>query len=132
MMLSVTTRAVTWKYLLDAGSALVLVRLVRETGRLAHALGIELTDRSVLPVASLCRHSEEDAVQAVMKVGREFKANAPEHRMSSLQDLEAGRRLEIEETLGHASRQAAQLGLALPLFDSFYRVVAAIDRAGVE
>ena len=128
MVLSVTTRAVTWRYLSDPGSALVLARLVREMGRLVHALKIELTDESVLPVATLCRGSEDTAVAAVMRVGREFELNAPGHRMSSLQDLEAGRPLEIHETLGYALRKATRSGITLPLVEGFYHVIAAVDR----
>jgi 2-dehydropantoate 2-reductase len=126
--LSVTTRAATWRYLSDPGSALVLARLVREMGALMRALKIELTDESVLPVATLCRGSEQSAVAAVMKVGREFELQAPGHRMSSLQDLEAGRPLEIHETLGYALQKAAQNALELPLVENFYHVVAAVDR----
>jgi ketopantoate reductase len=48
--------------------------------------------------------------------------------MSSLQDLEAGRPLEIEETLGHALRMAAGLELTVPLLDGCYPLVAGIDR----
>jgi 2-dehydropantoate 2-reductase len=114
MALSVTTRRVTWSYLADPGSALVLARLVREMGLLAHALGIALTDKSVLPVATICRGTEGEAVDAVMKVGREFELNARQHRMSSLQDLEAGRPLEIHETLGYALQKAAHYKIACP------------------
>jgi 2-dehydropantoate 2-reductase len=128
MATSVTTRTVTWRYLLDPGSARVVARLVREIGILARALGVELTDKSVLPVATICRGSEQDAVDAVMQIGREFKSNAPQHRMSSLQDLEAGRPLEVEETLGDSLRKATQLRLTLPLLDSFYHLVSGIDR----
>ena len=128
--LSVTTRAATWRYLSDPGAALVLARLVREMGQLMRALKIELTDESVLPVATLCRSGEEAAVAAVMKVGREFELKAPGHRMSSLQDLEAGRPLEIHETLGYALRKAAEHGLPLPLVEAFYQVVSAVDRMG--
>ncbi len=129
MALSVTTRAVTWKYLLDPDCALVLARLVREMGVLAHALGIGLSDRSILPVASICAGSEAQAVAAIMKAGREFRANAPGHRMSSLQDLEAGRSLEVNETLGYASARARELGLALPLLEGFALLIAGLDRA---
>jgi 2-dehydropantoate 2-reductase len=128
MALAVTTRAVTWRYLTDPGSALVLARLVREMGRLTRALNIELTDESVLPVATLCQRSEDDAVAALMRVGREFESRAPGHRMSSLQDLEAGRPLEIHETLGYALQKAADSQVALPLVETFYNVIAALDR----
>jgi 2-dehydropantoate 2-reductase len=132
MALSVTTRAVTGSYLSDPGSALVLARLVREMGLLAHALGVELTDKSVLPVATICRGTEERAIGAVMNVGREFELNARQHRMSSLQDLLAGRPLEIHETFGYALQKATHCGMALPLVDAFYHLLSAIDRTRVD
>jgi 2-dehydropantoate 2-reductase len=128
MALSVTTRAASWRYLSDPGAARVLVRLVREVGQLMQAMGIALTDESVLPVATLCRGSEDEAVITVTTVGREFELNAPRHRMSSLQDLEAGRALEIHETLGYALRKATEYRVALPLVEAFYYVIAALDR----
>src|ERR1700694_5505363 len=114
MALSVTTRAVTWKYLLDPDCALVLARLVREMGLLARALGIGLSDRSILPAASMCAGPEAQAVAAIMKAGREYRANAPSHRLSSLQDLEAGRPLAVKETLGYANARGRQTGLTPP------------------
>jgi len=128
MILSVTTRALTWKYLQDPGAALVLVRLVREVGLLAAARRAQLSDRGVLPVATICQVSDQDAVAAVAAVGRELQANAPLHRMSTLQDLDAGRPLEIEETLGHAIRLASELRLDVPLLSGYYPLVAGIDR----
>jgi len=129
MALSVTTRALTWKYLLDPDCALVLARLVREMGVLARTLGIGLSDRSILPVASMCAGPECEAVAAILKAGREFRANAPGHRMSSLQDLEAGRPLEVNETLGYASAKARELALTLPLLEGFALLIAGLDRA---
>jgi 2-dehydropantoate 2-reductase len=129
MALSVTTRAVTWKYLLDPDCALVLARLVREMGVLARALGIGLSDRSILPAASICAGTEAQAVAAIRKAGREYRANAPGHRMSALQDLEAGRPLEVNETLGYASAKARELGLTLPLLEGFALLITGLDRA---
>jgi ketopantoate reductase len=88
---------------------------------------IELTDDTVLPVATICRGSEAEAVELITRAGREY-AKAPQHRMSALQDLLAGRPLEVHETLGFAAHRAAELGLAAPLLDSFYQLLAAIDR----
>lgn len=53
---------------------------------------------------------------------------APGHRISALQDVEAGCRLEVSETIGYACDQARARGLDLPLLDVFFRLVAAIDR----
>jgi 2-dehydropantoate 2-reductase len=128
MSLAVTTRAPTWKFLSDPDSALLLVRLVRETGVLARALGISLSDRAVLPAASLCDSREEDAVAVVRRLGADYRVNAPGHRMSALQDVEAGRPLEVNETLGYACERARALKLELPLLECFRRLIAATDR----
>lgn len=126
--LSVITRSATWRYMTDTDAALVLVRTTREMGRLAAALGVELTDQANMPAASLLRGTEADAVAEVVKRGRVFEAQAPEHRMSSLQDLLAGRPLEVHETLGYAVRKGAEVGVAMPLLDGFYRAIAAGER----
>lgn len=128
MALSVATRAETWKYLADPDAALLLVRLVREMGTLARSLGIALSDHAVLPAAKLCALPESDAVELILRAGNEYRANAPQHRMSSLQDLLAGRPLEVHETLGYAHDRARALGLKLPLLEAFRALVAAIDR----
>ena len=65
---------------------------------------------------------------AIQHFGRQLQARAPQHRMSSLQDLQAGCALEVEETLGHALRLAQQSGLSLPRLSTFYPLVAAMDR----
>src|SRR5215472_14069987 len=128
MALSVATRAVTWKYLSDPDSARLLARLVREMGALARALGIPLSDRAILPTARLCAVSEAEALEIIMRAGSEYRANAPEHRMSALQDVEAGRPLEVNETLGYACERALALKLDLPLLECFRRLIAATDR----
>jgi 2-dehydropantoate 2-reductase len=129
MALSVTTRALTWRYLSDPDSALIVARLVREMGVLARAQDIRLSDRAILPTATLCSASESEAVAILLKVGNEYRTKAPGHRMSALQDLEAGRPLEVNETLGYALDKARELPLELPLLECFRRLIAAIDRA---
>jgi 2-dehydropantoate 2-reductase len=125
MALSVTTRRLTWEYLSNSGAALTLVRLVREVGWLAHASGIQLADIPLLPVGELCRASDDEATAMVLSIGRSFRENAPTHRVSTLQDLEAGRPLELEETLGHAIRLARRLGQDVALLESFLGVLSA-------
>ena len=128
MALSVATRAETWKYLSDPDAALLLVRLVREMGTLTRSLGINLSDQAILPAASLCTLPESAAVELILHMGSEYRANVPQHRMSSLQDLLAGRPLEVHETLGYAHERARAQGLKLPLLEAFRALVAAIDR----
>jgi len=129
MVLAVTTRAVTWKYLSDPDLARVLVRLVRQIAVVAAARGIVLSDQSPLPVHTLLSGSEAEAAAIIQSAGAQLKVRAPEHRLSTLQDLDAGRPLEIDETLGHAVREAARLKLSVPMLDNFYRLTAGIDRS---
>ena len=127
--LSLTTRAATWKFLSDPDAALLIARLTRELASLATALGIELTeDRAILPLGTVIDGSEAEALAAVQKVGADYQTKAPEHRMSSLQDLLADRPLEIHETLGYALRKAKEQNLSTPLLASLYSLVSAIDR----
>jgi 2-dehydropantoate 2-reductase len=125
---SITTRAVTWKYLVDPDAALVLVRLIREVRELAARAGVTFTDDVVFPVATLCTGTENAAVRLLNDIGTHFRDHSPEHRLSAHQDIDAGRPLEVEETLGHAARTALRMELSLPLLDAVYRIAAAIDR----
>lgn len=130
MSLAVATRAPTWRYLSDPGTALVLVRMAREAVQLARARGVELLPQgAILPLEAIMAGSEAEAVASVQAAGAQFASNAPGHRMSALQDVEAGRPLEVEETFGDAVRQARRAGIAVPLLEAFYHLVAAIDRA---
>jgi len=121
---SVLTRQLTWKYLMDERSALVIVRMVRESAALAAALGIELTDMPPLPVPSIANASDERAVEIVREIGQKFHDSSPEHRMSAQQDVLRGSRLEYEETLGHALRLAREHNVPMPTLDACYRIVA--------
>ena len=129
MSMAVTTRSASWRYLVDADCAQVLVRLVREVAAVAAAQGIELVDGAAgTPLRTILDAPEAEAVAAVRHAGEQMRSRAPDHRMSALQDLEAGRPLEVEETFGYAVRKARELALSLPLLDSFHHLVAGIDR----
>src|SRR4051812_44048599 len=104
--LAVLTRQITWKFLMDPSSALVIVRIVREAAQLAAAMQIELTDMPPLPVPSIVHASDEHAIEIIRGIGQKFLDNSPEHRMSAQQDVLRGSRLEYEETLGYALTKA--------------------------
>jgi 2-dehydropantoate 2-reductase len=129
MALSVTTRRNTWEYLCHPGAARVLVRLVREVGLLATARGVRLVGAPVLPIPQLCEVSEDQAVEIVIAVGRNFQVSAPTHRVSALQDVEAGRPLELDETLGHAVGMARRLQVPTPLLEDFYGLLSVVGGA---
>ena len=110
--LAVLTRQITWKFLMDERSAMVIVRIVREAAALAAAMQIELIDMPPLPVPSIVHGSDAQAIEIVRGIGQKFLDTSPEHRMSAQQDVLRGSRLEYEETLGYALRQGARAGRA--------------------
>jgi 2-dehydropantoate 2-reductase len=122
--ISVLTRQLTWKYLQDERTAMVIVRIVREAAALAAAMQIELTDMPPIPVPSIVHANDERAVQIVHEVGQRFRDASPEHRMSAQQDVLRGSRLEHEETLGYALAKGRELGVPMPTLDTCYRILS--------
>ena len=129
MSMAVTMRSASWRYLVDEDAARLLVRLAREVAAVAEAQGVALVEgATALPLRTILEASEHDAIDAVRSAGEHMRSRAPDHRMSALQDLEAGRPLEVEETFGYAVRRGRDLGLSLPLLEAFQHLVAGIDR----
>src|SRR5690606_7155693 len=128
MTMAVAMRAVSWKFVTDPDGALLIARVVREMGVLAAARGIVLNDESILPVASMCRGTEAEAAAAVVQKNAHMQSTAPLHRMSSLQDFEAGRALELEETIAVALREAGQRDIAMPALDALYHLCRALEK----
>src|SRR5690606_1996306 len=128
MTMAVATRALSWKVVTDADGALLIARVVREMGALARARGITLSDESLLPIASMCEGTEAQAAAAVIQRNAHMQATAPQHRMSSLQDFEAGRPLELEETIAVALREARERGIAMPTLQTLYHLCRALER----
>jgi 2-dehydropantoate 2-reductase len=122
--LAVLTRQITWKFLMDERSAGVIVRIVREAAALAAALEIGLVDMSPLPVPSIVRASDAEAIELVKGIGQSFLDKSPEHRMSAQQDVLRGSRLEYEETLGFALQKAREAGVPMPTLETCYRIIS--------
>ncbi len=129
MLVAILTRQPTARYLADPDSARVVARITREMGALAAQLGITLRDQSPVPALGILAGDEDAATRAVQAVGASFAANAPTHRMSSLQDVERARPLEVDETAGHALALARAAGLATPNLETCYRLAASVHRA---
>lgn len=128
MALAVLTRLEVYKSLTDPDGAWIMAQLMRETGGIATRLGIPLDDEGLMPIKTLCRVSLDEAAAILRRVGAAMEARAPTHKVSALHDLERGRRLEVEETLGYAVRKGAELGLALPTLVTCYRLIAGVNR----
>ena len=126
--LAVFTRLETHKFFSDPDCALVFMRLLREIGKIAAEKNIPLVDSGPLPVGAIFSGSEEEALSVVQELGVHFATHAPNHRMSPLQDLERGRRLEIDETLGYAITEAKKLGVPVPTLEVCYGLLCGINR----
>ena len=127
--LAILTRRLTSEFLSDENAARVIVAGAREAKALADAEGITLEDAAPLPVASIARVGDDEAVRLVAEVGRRYRETAPEHRMSAQQDALRGSPLELEETLGYALERAAALGVPTPTLTTLYRTVRAAHPA---
>jgi 2-dehydropantoate 2-reductase len=125
---AVLTRLETYKFLTHPDTAAIVAQLLQETARLAARLGIALEDRGPLPVQTLCGMPLAEAVATIRRFGTVMEAQAPAHKLSTLQDLARGRRLEIEETLGYAVRKGLELDVPLPTIDTCYRLIAGINQ----
>jgi 2-dehydropantoate 2-reductase len=122
--MAVLTRQLTWKFMTDERTAMVMVRIVREAAQLAAAMKVELTDMPPIPVPSIVHASDAQAVEIIRGLGQKFLDTSPAHRMSAQQDVLRGSRLEYEETLGYALEKARELGVAMPTLDTCYRILA--------
>ena len=69
-----------------------------------------------------------EAIEHVQRFGARLAERAPAHKISTLQDLERGRRLEVEETLGYAVRKGAELDVPVPTLETCYRLLSGINR----
>ncbi len=127
MVISVLTRLQTWRYFADPDSARMMVTIVREMAHIAAAKEIKLQNLSPLPARVLLDGSLEAATATVQDVGETLQAQAPEHRMSSLQDLLRQRPLELEETVGYALHLADTLQMDMPCTRSCYHLVRAVN-----
>ena len=125
---AVLTRLETYKFLTHPDTAAIIVQLLQETALLAAKLGIPLEDRVPLPVKTLCSMSLAEAVATIRHFGAVMEVQAPAHKLSTLQDLERSRRLEVEETLGYVVRKGAELDVPLPTLETCYRLIAGINR----
>ena len=126
-VLSLTARTTTGVYLENQRLAELAARLIREAAAVAAARKIELIDQSPMPTKSVAELPFPQAVAKIREIGREMHHQAPNHRMSSLQDLEAGRELEVHETIGYIAREAERLGISAPAIDLCYGIAAGLN-----
>jgi 2-dehydropantoate 2-reductase len=124
---AVLTHLETYKFLQEAQTASIVAAMVREMTQLATTRGIALEDMAFFPIKTLSQLVMDDMVTHVRHLGDQFASLAPTQKMSILQDVEQGKRLEVEETLGYAVRESAALGIPTPTMDVCYKLIAGIN-----
>jgi 2-dehydropantoate 2-reductase len=126
---AVLTRLETPKILRDPDLAHLMVTLARETAQLSAKLGIPLEDCGSMRAKTLTGVPVQEAVAGLHHVGETMEAQGgAAHKISTLQDLERGRPLEVEETLGYAVQKGMELDVPLPTVETCYKFLTGINR----
>ena len=123
-------RRSTWKFLPTRTRRCCWRGWCARWGRSAAALGIGLSDRGHPAHGQhLLGQRGRGGGDRHGAPGRSTGATRPAHRMSALQDIEAGRPLEVNETLGYACDKARERSAATCRCSTcFRRLIAATDR----
>ena len=127
MPLAVLTRLETYKFLQEQHTASIEASLLHEMAQIATTRGIVLEDVAFFPAKTLSQLSLADTVAHLRHQGEQWASQTSTHKLSTLQDLEQGKRLEVEETLGYAVRQGVELGVPTPTMDTCYHLIAGIN-----
>jgi len=129
MPLAVLTRLEVHKIYKDPELAYVMVMLARETAQLSAKHGIPLVDLGNIRAKTLSGAPIEEAVAGLRQFGEMLEAQgATAIKVSTLQDLERDRRIEVEETLGYAVQKGAELDVRLPTVETCYRLLTGVNR----
>ena len=126
---AVLTRLETYKLLQAAPIASIVASLLHEIAQIATRRRIALADMAFFPTKTLSELSVDDTVTQLRHIGDRWASLMPHNKISALQDVERGKRLEVEETLGYAVRQGAALGIPTPTMDVCYKLMAGINHS---
>ncbi|MBI4379700.1 MAG: ketopantoate reductase family protein [candidate division NC10 bacterium] len=128
--LSVLTRLEFHRVLKNRTLAALFVELTRECAQLAKAQGIPLDDFPGFEVKTVCEEPLEQAIAFVREYAQKIEAAGMTHvKISMLQDIERGKRTEVEEIIGYVVREAARLEIQVPKIDLIYRLVKGVSEA---
>jgi 2-dehydropantoate 2-reductase len=127
MALSALCRMETYRIFKHPDLARLAATLTREVAHLPLKLGIPLLDKGAFSAKTLSEGSLDEAARMFQQVGAQMEAQgATAHKVSILQDLERGRRLEYDAMFGYAVRKGGELGVPLPTVEVCYRLIKGI------
>jgi 2-dehydropantoate 2-reductase len=128
--LSCVTRLHIHEMYQDRSLAALFVELSHEVAAVAERLKIPLVDCQGFPVKTLCSQPFAAAVESVMVRGRIMQERGmTQVKISTLQDLERGKRTETEYVIGYVIGLAAVHGVAVPRLETLYRVIQGVEAA---
>jgi 2-dehydropantoate 2-reductase len=127
MALSALSRMETYRIFKHPDLAWMAASLTREVAHLPVRLGIPLLDKGAFSAKTLSEVPLDEAAENFQQVGAQMEAQgATAHKVSILQDLERGRRLEYDAMFGYAVRKGAELGVLLPTVEVCYRLIKGV------
>ena len=111
--------------------AALSVHMFREVAAVAKAKGVVLSEHpawSLFNLEVMCHAPFDDAVTRLVEVGSGVETSGRTHIIPSmLQDVLAGKKTEIDETVGYVCHEGQRLGIPVPYTEFAYRSVKAIE-----
>lgn len=126
--LAILTRLEYHKILKNFDLAWCYIQLMRELADIAKANLVELRDFPQMTVKSLVDMPLEDAVKMTVQSGKKVEEGGMTRvKISALQDIERGRKTEVEELLGYPLSLAKKLSVDTPRLEFLYRLIKGLD-----
>ncbi len=126
--LAAVTRLFFHKILKDEHTAYLFVSVVRECAALARKLGIVIKDYFNFGIEQLVDADMDIAVEMIRNRGEQFEKNGlTKIKISMLQDIERGRKTEVDATIGYIVKKAKEYGVSVPNLEFAWRVIKAIE-----
>jgi 2-dehydropantoate 2-reductase len=114
----------------NASLAALFVELIHEVAGVAARLNIPLVDCQGFPIKTLCSQPFDAAVESIIARGRAMQERGmTQVKISTLQDLERGKRTEAEHVIGYVVDLAAANGVAVPKLALLYRIIRGVEAA---
>ncbi len=127
-IVSALTRLEYYKVCKGPDTAHLFVTLTKECAKVAVACGATLADYPGFNVKTLVDAPFEQAVQIIIRRGEMLEQRGMTSvRISTLQDVLAGKKTEIEEIAGYIVQQASEKNVAVPAVEFGYRAIRGID-----
>jgi 2-dehydropantoate 2-reductase len=114
----------------DRSLAVLFVELAHEVAGVASRLNIPLVDCQGFPIQTLCSQPLDAAVESIIARGRAMQERGmTQVKISTLQDLERGKRTEAEHVIGYVVDLAAARAAAVPKLALLYRIIQGVESA---